>query len=98
MLDGVMLAVERQHMPAPMERRAADRTGGLRESVEEQVSRFAKCARYVAPEFRVARSAEEPTCSGRAARTRSRGGRVSPSYYVQVGVVPRTQIAPTHCR
>ena len=51
------------------------------------------------PRARIPRGADRPrsaTCSGRAARTPLAPSAASvPSYYVQDGVVPRTQIAPT---
>jgi glycolate oxidase len=69
----------------------------LRESVEEQVEQIREvCALCRAREFRVARSVEERDLLWKGRKNAFGAvGRVSPTYYVQDGVVPRTQIAPT---
>jgi glycolate oxidase len=54
------------------------------------------CAVCGAREFRVARTAEERDLLWKGRKNAFGAvGRVSPTYYVQDGVVPRTQIAPT---
>ena len=54
------------------------------------------CLACRAREFRVARSAEERDLLWKGRKNAFGAvGRVSPTYYVQDGVVPRTQIAPT---
>jgi glycolate oxidase len=70
---------------------------GLVEAVEEQTAQIrAVCERCGAREFRVAKSAEERELLWKGRKNAFGAvGRVSPSYYVQDGVVPRTQVAPT---
>src|SRR5271167_947859 len=70
---------------------------GLVEAVEEQTEQIRDvCRRCGAREFRVAKSAEERDLLWKGRKNAFGAvGRVSPSYYVQDGVVPRTQIAPT---
>jgi glycolate oxidase len=70
---------------------------GLTEAVEEQVEQIRDvCQRCGAREFRVAKSAEERDLLWKGRKNAFGAvGRVSPSYYVQDGVVPRTQVAPT---
>ena len=70
---------------------------GLVEAVEEQTEQIrAVCARCGVREFRVAKSAEERELLWKGRKNAFGAvGRVSPSYYVQDGVVPRTQVAPT---
>ena len=70
---------------------------GLRETVEEQVEQIREaCLVCGAREFRVARTAEERELLWKGRKNAFGAvGRVSPTYYVQDGVVPRTQIAPT---
>jgi glycolate oxidase len=70
---------------------------GMVEAVEEQAAQIEKvCNRCKAREFRVARTAEERDLLWKGRKNAfGAAGRVSPSYYVQDGVVPRTQIAPT---
>src|ERR1035438_6279696 len=54
------------------------------------------CGRGGAREFRVAKSAEERELLWKGRKNAFGAvGRVSSSYYVQDGVVPRTQVAPT---
>jgi glycolate oxidase len=70
---------------------------GLKEAVEEQVEQVREaCLNCRAREFRVARSAEERDLLWKGRKNAFGAvGRVSPTYYVQDGVVPRTKIAPT---
>ena len=70
---------------------------GLIEAVEEQAEQIRQvCERCGAREFRVAKSAEERELLWKGRKNAFGAvGRVSPSYYVQDGVVPRTQVAPT---
>jgi glycolate oxidase len=101
MLDGVMLRMveEATHAGFPMDAAAVllIELEGLRESVEEQVEQIREvCEQCHAREFRVARSAEERDLLWKGRKNAFGAvGRVSPTYYVQDGVVPRTQIAPT---
>ena len=78
-------------------RGAADRAGRAARDVEEQVEQIREvCERCRAREFRVAKTAEERELLWKGRKNAFGAvGRVSPSYYVQDGVVPRTQIAPT---
>jgi glycolate oxidase len=101
MLDGVMLRMveEATHAGYPMDAEAVllIELEGLREVVEEQTEQMRKaCALCNAREFRVARTAQERDLLW-AGRKNAFGavGRVSPSYYVQDGVVPRTKVEPT---
>jgi glycolate oxidase len=70
---------------------------GLGEVVEEQVAQVREaCTLCGAREFRVARTAEERDLLWKGRKNAFGAvGRVSPTYYVQDGVVPRTKIAPT---
>src|SRR5205809_1130067 len=101
MLDGVMLRMveEATHAGFPMGAAAVllIELEGLRESVEEQVEQIREvCSLCSAREFRVARSAEERDLLWKGRKNAFGAvGRVSPSYYVQDGVVPRTKVAPT---
>jgi glycolate oxidase len=101
MLDGVMLRMveEATHAGYPLDAAAVllIELEGLREAVEEQVEQIrAVCASCNAREFRVAKSAEERDLLWKGRKNAFGAvGRVSPFYYVQDGVVPRTQIAPT---
>ena len=101
MLDGVMLRMveEATHAGYPLDAAAVllIELEGLRESVEEQVEQIrSACEACRAREFRVAKSAEERDLLWKGRKNAFGAvGRVSPSYYVQDGVVPRTQIAPT---
>jgi len=65
--------------------------------VEEQVAQVREaCTLCGAREFRVARTAEERDLLWKGRKNAFGAvGRVSPTYYVQDGVVPRTKIAPT---
>jgi len=101
MLDGVMLRMveEATHAGYPMDAAAVllIELEGLREAVEEQVEHIREvCLTCHAREFRVAKSAEERDLLWKGRKNAFGAvGRASPSYYVQDGVVPRTQIAPT---
>jgi glycolate oxidase len=101
MLDGVMLRMveEATHAGYPMDAAAVllIELEGIREAVEEQVEKVREaCTVCGAREFRVARSAEERDLLWKGRKNAFGAvGRVSPTYYVQDGVVPRTKIAPT---
>jgi glycolate oxidase len=101
MLDGVMLRMveEATHAGYPMDAAAVllIELEGLRENVEEQVEQVRQaCETSGAREFRVARTAEERDLLWKGRKNAFGAvGRVSPTYYVQDGVVPRTKIAPT---
>ncbi len=102
MLDGVMLRMveEATHAGYPMDAAAVllIELEGLKEMPWKSRcgrSRTAcKCCR--AREVRVARSAAERELLWKGRKNAFGAvGRVSPSYYVQDGVVPRTKVAPT---
>ena len=101
MLDGVMLRMveEATHAGYPKDAAAVLllELEGLRETVEEQVEQIREaCIFCKAREVRVARSAQERELLWKGRKNAFGAvGRVSPSYYVQDGVVPRTRIAPT---
>jgi glycolate oxidase len=101
MLDGVMLRMveEATHAGYPMDAAAVllIELEGLREAVEQQIEQVrAACARCGAREIRVAQSAAERELLWKGRKNAFGAvGRVSPFYYVQDGVVPRTKIAPT---
>ena len=101
MLDGVMLRMveEATHAGYPMNAAAVllIELEGLAEAVEEQTEQIRDaCLASRATEFRVARSAEERDLLWKGRKNAFGAvGRVSPHYYVQDGVVPRTKIAPT---
>jgi glycolate oxidase len=101
MLDGVMLRMveEATHAGYPMDAAAVllIELEGLKEAVEEQAEHIREaCQACHARELRVARSAEERDLLWKGRKNAFGAvGRVSPSYYVQDGVVPRTQVAPT---
>jgi glycolate oxidase len=101
MLDGLMLRMveEATHAGYPMDAAAVllIELEGLREAVEEQAEQIREaCDACNARELRVARSAEERDLLWKGRKNAFGAvGRVSPSYYVQDGVVPRTQVAPT---
>ena len=69
---------------------------GLREAVDEQAAKVRDaCLACRAREFRIARSEEERALLWKGRKNAFGAiGRVSPFYYVQDGVVPRTKIAP----
>jgi glycolate oxidase len=101
MLDGVMLRMveEATHAGYPMDAAAVllIELEGLREQVEEQTEQIRDaCLTCRAREFRVARSAQERDLLWKGRKNAFGAiGRVSPTYYVQDGVVPRTRIAET---
>src|SRR5579872_1073815 len=101
MLDGVMLQMVEQatHAGYPMDAAAVllIELEGPREAVEEQVELIRKVATGChAREFRVAKTAEERDLLWKGRKNAFGAvGRVSPFYYVQDGVVPRTKVAPT---
>jgi glycolate oxidase len=101
MLDGVMLRMveEATHAGYPMDAAAVllIELEGLKEAVEEQVEQVREaCLICRAREFRIARDAEERDLLWKGRKNAFGAvGRVSPTYYVQDGVVPRTQIAAT---
>ena len=101
MLDGVMLRMVEvdTHAGYPMDAAAVllIELEGLKEAVEEQTAQIEQvCGFCRAREVRVARSASERELLWKGRKNAFGAvGRVSPSYYVQDGVVPRTKIAPT---
>lgn len=101
MLDGVMLRMveEATHAGYPMDASAVllIELEGLSEMVEEQTEQLRQaCKLCGAREFRVARTAEERELLWKGRKNAFGAvGRVSPTYYVQDGVVPRTKIEPT---
>src|SRR5581483_7413178 len=101
MLDGVMLRMveEATHAGYPMDAAAVllIELEGMREAVEQQVEQVREaCLLCGAREFRVARTSEERDLLWKGRKNAFGAvGRVSPTYYVQDGVVPRTKIAPT---
>jgi glycolate oxidase len=101
MLDGVMLRMVEEATRAgyPLDANAVllIELEGLRETVEEQVEQVREaCMLCGAREFRVARTAEERDLLWKGRKNAFGAvGRVSPTYYVQDGVVPRTKIAAT---
>jgi glycolate oxidase len=101
MLDGVMLRMveEASHAGYPADAAAVllIELEGMRETVEAQVDQVrAACQASGAIDVRIARTPEEREAlwSGRK-NAFGAVGRVSPTYYVQDGVVPRTRIAET---
>jgi glycolate oxidase len=70
---------------------------GLKEAVEQQMEQIREaCLTCKAREFRIARTAEERDLLWKGRKNAFGAiGRVSPSFYVQDGVVPRTKIAST---
>lgn len=101
MLDGVMLRMveEATHAGFPMDAAAVllIELEGLRETVEEQVEQIRQvCQSCHAREVRVAKTVAERELLWKGRKNAFGAvGRVSPFFYVQDGVVPRTQIAPT---
>jgi glycolate oxidase len=101
MLDGVMLRMveEATHAGYPMDAAAVllIELEGLKEAVEEQLAQIedaCQCCR--AREVRIAKSALERELLWKGRKNAFGAvGRVSPAYYVQDGVVPRTKVAPT---
>jgi glycolate oxidase len=101
MLDGVLLRMieEASHAGYPMDCGGVllIELEGMKEAVEEQVELVRDaCMTCHAREFRVARTPEERELLWKGRKNAFGAvGRFSPAYYVQDGVVPRTQIAPT---
>ncbi len=101
MLDGVMLRMveEATHAGYPLDAAAVllIELEGIGEAVEQQVELVREaCLVSGAREFRLARTAEERDLLWKGRKNAFGAvGRVSPTYYVQDGVVPRTKIAPT---
>ena len=101
MLDGPMLRMVEAatHAGYPLDAAAVllIEVEGLIESVEEDAGRIIDlCKACGAREVRVAQSAEERALLWKGRKNAFGAiGRVSPTYYVQDGVVPRTQIART---
>jgi len=98
MLDGVLLRMveEATHAGYPLDAEAVllIELEGLTEQVEEQAEQIRQaCMSCGARELRVAKSAEERDLLWKGRKNAFGAvGRVSPFYYVQDGVVPRTQI------
>jgi glycolate oxidase len=101
MLDGPMLQMVEAatHAGYPIDAAAVllIEIEGLIESVEEEAERIrAVCTACGAREFRVAQSAEQRNLLWKGRKNAFGAiGRVTPTYYVQDGVVPRTQTART---
>jgi glycolate oxidase len=101
MLDGVLLRMveESCHAGYPLDAGAVllIELEGLTEAVEAQVEQVREvCLRCHAREFRLARNAQERDLLWKGRKNAFGAvGRAAPAYYVQDGVVPRTQIAPT---
>lgn len=101
MLDGPMLRLveEATHAGYPIDAAAVllIELEGLSEAVEEQAAQIdAVCRACGAREVRVAKSIAERDLLWKGRKNAFGAiGRVSPTYYVQDGVVPRTQIAKT---
>jgi glycolate oxidase len=101
MLDGPLLKMieEATHAGYPSDAAAVllIELEGLKETVEEQIEHVREaCGCCRAREFRLARTAEERELLWKGRKNAFGAvGRFSPAYYVQDGVVPRTQIAPT---
>lgn len=101
MLDGVMLRMveEATHAGYPKDAAAVllIELEGLTEGVMEQLDQIHQaCKDCRCREFRVAQSAEERELLWKGRKNAFGAvGRVSPFYYVQDGVVPRTKVAPT---
>ena len=101
MLDGLLLRMveEATHAGYPMDAAGVllIELEGLKEAVEEQVEQIREvCLACRAREFRVARTPEERELLWKGRKNAFGAvGRYSPAYYVQDGVVPRTQTAPT---
>jgi glycolate oxidase len=101
MMDGVMLrmAEEATHAGYPMDAAAVllVEVDGLAEAVQQQAAQVREiCAAMNAREVRMAQSAAERELLWKGRKNAFGAvGRVSPFYYVQDGVVPRTRIAST---
>ena len=101
MLDGVMLRMveEATHAGYPLDAAAVllIELEGVREDVVEQLGQVEEvCGQNHAREVRVARDETERALLWKGRKNAFGAvGRVSPTYYVQDGVVPRTRIADT---
>jgi glycolate oxidase len=101
MLDGVLLRMveEATHAGYPLDAAGVllIELEGLKEAVEDQTEHVRQaCETCRAREFRVARTPQERELLWKGRKNAFGAvGRCSPGYYVQDGVVPRTQIAPT---
>ncbi len=101
MLDGPMLRMVEAatHAGYPLDAAAVllIEVEGLREEVDEQSAEIQKVCRLSgAREVRIAQSAVERALLWKGRKNAFGAiGRVSPTYYVQDGVVPRTQISRT---
>ncbi len=101
MLDGVMLRMveEATHAGFPMDANAVllIEVEGLTEAVEEQAEQIQEiCLESKAREVKIAQSEQERELLWKGRKNAFGAvGRVSPTYYVQDGVVPRTRIADT---
>lgn len=101
MLDGEMLRMveEATHAGYPLDAQAVllIEMEGLREAVEEQVEEVRKaCEACHCREFRIAKDAAERDLLWKGRKNAFGAvGRMSPFYYVQDGVVPRTKITET---
>jgi glycolate oxidase len=101
MLDGPMLRMVEAatHAGYPLDAAAVllIEVEGLIEEVEEQIARIDEvCRMSGAREVRVAHSEEERALLWKGRKNAFGAiGRVSPTYYVQDGVVPRTRVADT---
>jgi glycolate oxidase len=101
MLDGPMLRMieEATHAGYPLDAAAVllIEMEGLIEAVEEQAERVTRvCMESGAREVRMAKTPEERDLLWKGRKNAFGAiGRISPTYYVQDGVVPRTKIAQT---
>lgn len=101
MLDGEMLRMveEATHAGYPLDAQAVllIEMEGLREAVEEQVEQVRlACEACHCREFRIAKDAVERDLLWKGRKNAFGAvGRLSPFYYVQDGVVPRTRITDT---
>lgn len=101
MLDGPLLRMVEDSVGAGYPRDAAAvlliELEGLKQCVEQQIAEIREaCLECHAREFRVAKTAEERELLWKGRKNAFGAvGRFSPAYYVQDGVVPRTQIAAT---
>jgi glycolate oxidase len=101
MLDGEMLRMveEATHAGYPLDAQAVllIEMEGLTETVEEQVEQVRQaCQACHCREFRIAKDAAERDLLWKGRKNAFGAvGRMSPFYYVQDGVVPRTRIADT---
>ncbi len=101
MLDGPLLRMVEDSVGAGYPRDAAAvlliELEGLKEAVEEQIAEIREvCSECRARQFRLARSQEERELLWKGRKNAFGAvGRFAAAYYVQDGVVPRTQIART---